>query len=121
MAVSTRVRVGDGQIGLIAQERQPRLTNAIMTDIDLCDLDREVKAGSVAFAGFPLIIEQRLVGVMALFARRAAFRPGIQRPAASWRTASPWGLPDCSLRSPRKTPGKPRWPPAGRRASFWPT
>jgi two-component system, sensor histidine kinase and response regulator len=71
----SRVRVGEGRIGLIAHELQPRLTNTIMTDTDLCDLDCEAPAGGVAFAGFPLIIEQRLVGVMALFASEPLSAP----------------------------------------------
>ena len=80
----------------------------------------DARVGGLAFAGFPLIIEQRLVGVMALFAREPLSRRRSTR-CGSWRTASPWELPDCSRRSRRKTPGKPRWRPAGRRPSFWPT
>ena len=65
----SRVRIGEFEIGLIAQERQPHLTNAVLTDPRVSDREWATREGLVAFAGYPLIIEQRLVGTMALFAR----------------------------------------------------
>ncbi len=65
-----RVPVGRLKIGLIAQEQQPHLTNEVMDDPRIGDREWARREGMVAFAGYPLLIGDRLVGVMALFARR---------------------------------------------------
>ncbi|MCK6627243.1 MAG: PAS domain-containing protein [Anaerolineae bacterium] len=64
-----RVPVGKFKIGLIAQERKPHLTNDVLNDPRLGDKAWAEREGMVAFAGYPLIVEDRLVGVMAMFAR----------------------------------------------------
>ncbi len=64
-----RVPVGKYKIGLIAQERLPHLTNQVQTDPRVGDPEWAKREGMVGFAGHPLIVEDRLVGVMALFAR----------------------------------------------------
>jgi len=66
----SRVPVGQLKIGLIAQERRAHLTNAVIGDPRVGDQQWAEREGMVAFAGYPLIVEDRLVGVMALFARR---------------------------------------------------
>ena len=66
----SRVPVGEFKIGLIAQERQPHLTNSVVGDPRVSDQEWARREGMVAFAGYPLIVEDRLVGVMAMFARR---------------------------------------------------
>ncbi len=65
-----RVPVGRYKIGLIAQERRPHLTNTVVDDPRVSDPEWARREGMVAFAGYPLIVEGRLLGVMALFARR---------------------------------------------------
>ena len=65
-----RVPVGSFKIGLIAQERQPHLTNDVLGDPRVHDKEWARREGMVAFAGYPLIVEGRVVGVMALFARQ---------------------------------------------------
>jgi PAS domain S-box-containing protein len=65
-----RVPVGSFKIGLIAQERQPHLTNDVLRDPRVHDKEWARREGMVAFAGYPLIVEGRVVGVMALFARQ---------------------------------------------------
>ncbi len=65
-----RVPVGQFKIGLIAQERRPHLTNDVAGDPRVSDPDWAAREGVVAFAGYPLVVEERLVGVVALFARR---------------------------------------------------
>ena len=65
-----RVPVGKFKIGLIAQERLPHLTNAVIGDARVGDQDWARREGMVAFAGHPLLVGDRLVGVMAMFARR---------------------------------------------------
>lgn len=65
-----RVPVGKFKIGLIAQEREPHLTNDVLNDPRVGDKEWAKREGMVAFAGYPLIVEDRLVGVMAMFARK---------------------------------------------------
>src|SRR6185369_14315716 len=65
-----RVRVGELKIGLIAQEKKPYLTNSVQTDPRLSDREWAAREGMVAFAGYPLLLEDRVLGVVALFARR---------------------------------------------------
>jgi PAS domain S-box-containing protein len=63
-----RVPVGRYKIGLIAQERQPHLTNDVQHDPRVSDLAWAVREGLTSFAGYPLLVEKKLVGVMAMFA-----------------------------------------------------
>ena len=65
----SRVPVGKFKIGLIAQERLPYLTNDVAGDPRIHDKEWARREGMVAFAGYPLIVEDRLVGVLAMFAR----------------------------------------------------
>ncbi|MBA3886731.1 MAG: PAS domain S-box protein [Acidobacteria bacterium] len=65
----SRVPVGKYKIGLIAQERQPHLTNAVVGDPRVGDQPWAEREGMVAFAGYPLVVDGRSVGVMAMFAR----------------------------------------------------
>ena len=65
----SRVPIGTFKIGRIAQNRQPHLTNSVAADPYISDPEWARREGIVAFAGHPLIIDDRVVGVMALFAR----------------------------------------------------
>jgi PAS domain S-box-containing protein len=65
-----RIPVGMFKIGQIAQERRPYLTNAVLSDPQIGDPTWARREGLVAFAGYPLIVEDRLAGVIALFARQ---------------------------------------------------
>jgi PAS domain S-box-containing protein len=78
----SRVPVGQFKIGLIAQERKPHLTNAVVGDPRVHDQDWAKREGMLAFAGYPLIIEERVVGVMALFARHPLTAAALQAMAA---------------------------------------
>jgi two-component system, cell cycle sensor histidine kinase and response regulator CckA len=64
-----RVPVGRFKIGLIAQERRPHLTNAVVGDPRVGDQEWAKKNGMVSFAGYPLLVEDRLIGVIAMFSR----------------------------------------------------
>lgn len=66
-----RVPVGKFKIGLIAAERRPHLTNSVVGDPRVGDQEWAQREGMVAFAGYPLLVEDRLVGVLAMFTRRA--------------------------------------------------
>ena len=65
-----RVPIGQFKIGLIARERKPHLTNDVRNDPLVSDREWAAREGMVAFAGYPLLVGDRLVGVMALFARQ---------------------------------------------------
>ena len=64
-----RVPVGQFKIGLIAKERAPHLSNDVADDPRVLDKEWVRREGMVAFAGYPLMIRDELVGVLAMFAR----------------------------------------------------
>ena len=64
-----RIPVGQFKIGQIAQERRPHLTNAVIGDPRVPAQDWARREGMIAFAGYPLVVEDRLVGILAMFAR----------------------------------------------------
>ena len=66
-----KVPLGQFKIGRIARDRKPHLTNTVIGDPEVSDQEWARREGMVAFAGHPLIVEGRVVGVMALFARHA--------------------------------------------------
>ncbi|HVW83730.1 MAG TPA: response regulator, partial [Bryobacteraceae bacterium] len=65
-----RVPVGKFKIGLIALEREPHLTNDVLSDPRVSDREWARREGMVAFAGYPLIVDERVAGVVAMFSRR---------------------------------------------------
>jgi signal transduction histidine kinase len=65
------VPLGQFKIGRIAKDRKPHLTNTVIGDPQVSDQDWARREGMVAFAGHPLIVDGRVVGVMELFARHA--------------------------------------------------
>jgi signal transduction histidine kinase/ActR/RegA family two-component response regulator/HPt (histidine-containing phosphotransfer) domain-containing protein len=66
----SRIPIGQFKIGLIAQEQRPHLTNNVSQDPRISDPEWARREGMIAFAGYPLLIEDRLMGVLAMFARR---------------------------------------------------
>jgi PAS domain S-box-containing protein len=66
----SRIPVGDLKVGWIAREKKAHLTNDVMNDPRLNDKSWAQHNGMAAFAGYPLVVEDRLIGVVALFARR---------------------------------------------------
>lgn len=64
------VPIGSFKIGLIAAERTPHLTNDVQHDPRVGDREWARREGLVSFAGYPLVVADRLVGVFALFARQ---------------------------------------------------
>lgn len=65
-----RVPVGKFKIGLIAEERKPHMTNSVVGDARVGDQAWARREGMVSFAGYPLLVGERLVGVLAMFARK---------------------------------------------------
>jgi PAS domain S-box-containing protein len=66
-----RVPVGQYKIGLIAQERKPHITNTVVGDPRVGDQQWAFREGMVSFAGLPLLVGDKLVGVMAMFSRES--------------------------------------------------
>ncbi len=65
-----RVPVGKFKAGLIAEQKTPHLTNDLANDPSIAEEDWAHVEGLTAFAGYPLIVGERLIGVMALFAKQ---------------------------------------------------
>ena len=66
----SRVAVGQLKIGRIATNRQPHLTNKVVDDPQVRDREWALREGMIALAGYPLLVEDAVVGVMAMFARQ---------------------------------------------------
>ena len=64
-----RVPVGQFKIGRIAESRRAHLTNDVANDPNISDPQWAAREGMVAFAGYPLIVDDRLLGVVGLFAK----------------------------------------------------
>ncbi|NNE11124.1 MAG: SpoIIE family protein phosphatase, partial [Ilumatobacter sp.] len=65
------VRVGELKIGRIASARRSHVTNELLGDPQLSDPEWARREGMQAFAGFPLMVRDRCVGVLGVFARDA--------------------------------------------------
>jgi len=65
----SRIPFGMLKIGLIAQERVPHLTNAVIGDPRVHDQEWAKRTGMVAFAGYPILLGEHVLGVVGLFAR----------------------------------------------------
>ncbi|NJR51598.1 MAG: GAF domain-containing sensor histidine kinase [Leptolyngbyaceae cyanobacterium CSU_1_3] len=66
----SEVPVGQFKIGLIAQERRPHLTNDVINAPRVSDKAWAKREGMVAFAGYPLMVNDRLLGVLAMFSQQ---------------------------------------------------
>lgn len=66
----SRIPLGDYKIGWIAQERKPHVTNKVVGDTLIHDQEWAKREGIVSFAGYPLLVENRLAGVTAVFAKK---------------------------------------------------
>ena len=64
-----RISPGTLKIGRIAQERHPYLTNDVLNDPHISDREWATNTGMISFAGYPLLVEDQVVGVMALFSQ----------------------------------------------------
>lgn len=67
----SRIRLGEYKIGRIAKERRPHLTNDVLNDPLVHDKEWAKGEGMVAFAGYPLLLGDTLVGVVAMFSRQS--------------------------------------------------
>ncbi len=67
----SRVRVGTLKIGRIAATGQPHLTNNVQHDPFISDKEWARREGMISFAGYPLSLGGKVIGVIAMFARHA--------------------------------------------------
>jgi signal transduction histidine kinase len=66
-----RVAVGAFTIGAVAQSSEPLLMHAADVHLPMGDAGWAERTGLITFAGYPLLLDAKLVGVMAMFAPRA--------------------------------------------------
>ena len=65
-----RVPVGSFKIGRIAQSQTPHFSNDVQTDPEVGDHAWAQREGLVSFVGHPLLVGNKLVGVVAAFGQR---------------------------------------------------
>jgi two-component system cell cycle sensor histidine kinase/response regulator CckA len=64
------VQPGQAIVAHIAVERRPYRSQAVLSELSAQERDWARREGVAAFAGYPLIVGARLVGVMAVFTRK---------------------------------------------------
>ncbi len=65
-----RLMVGEGRIGAIASSKRSHVTHQVAADPEICDPDWARRESLVSFAGYPLIYESHVLGVVAVLSRR---------------------------------------------------
>jgi signal transduction histidine kinase/CheY-like chemotaxis protein len=65
-----KIKLGDRKLGRIAASRQPLETNSLDKESGF-DMDWAREQGIASFAGYPLIVQDRLVGVVVTFGRQS--------------------------------------------------
>jgi signal transduction histidine kinase/CheY-like chemotaxis protein/HAMP domain-containing protein len=65
-----RVPLGGLKVGWIAQTRQASMTNDLAADERIHNVEWLQEEGLISFAGYPLLVGDELLGVLALFCRR---------------------------------------------------
>ncbi|MDT8444328.1 MAG: sensor histidine kinase [Desulfuromonadales bacterium] len=63
-------RIGEMKVGIIGSQRQPVLTNQVAGDPLFTDQEWVRREGIIGFAGYPLVVKDRLVGVIAFFSKQ---------------------------------------------------
>lgn len=63
-------KIGELKIGIIAKEKKPLLTNTVIGDPMITDQEWALREGIIAFAGHPLVLSDKIVGVMAMFSKK---------------------------------------------------
>ena len=69
-SLTRRQRVGLGTIGAIAGAHTPRFARGVDVDFQGIDQAWTPREGMAAFAGYPLLLHARLIGVIAVFAHQ---------------------------------------------------
>jgi PAS domain S-box-containing protein len=93
-----RIAVGHLKVGAIARDGQPQFTNDVANDPRIGDRAWAARHGLSSFAGYPLLVEGRVVGVL------AAFSPGsLSCGVASALASAADGLAQCIERKRAET------------------
>ncbi len=66
----SHIPMGQFKIGMIAQGRKPHLTNDVLNDPRISDRAWAEREGMASFAGYPLSVGERTIGVLAMFSRK---------------------------------------------------
>ncbi|EMI15792.1 multi-sensor hybrid histidine kinase [Rhodopirellula maiorica SM1] len=66
----SQISIGEGCVGRLAERGRPFLTNELQNDPELENLQWAQTQNLVAFAGYPLIVGEQVVGVLALFSQQ---------------------------------------------------
>ncbi|MEB3211492.1 MAG: PAS domain S-box protein, partial [Leptolyngbyaceae bacterium] len=69
-ALQRSIRVGHSRIGWIAEHQRPYMTDSVLNDLHINHQEWEQHPYPMAFAGYPLNVEEKIVGVMAVMTRR---------------------------------------------------
>ena len=64
-----RIALGEGRVGTIAASKRPHVTHQVAADPDIGDPEFARREGIISFAGFPLLFESQLLGVVAVLSR----------------------------------------------------
>lgn len=86
-----RISIGQGIIGQIAQDGQPYVSNAAVNDTAISNQEWLQREELLSFVGIPLLIGERVLGVMACFARTPLSTPLCQTLQAEAHTLA-WGI-----------------------------
>jgi signal transduction histidine kinase len=73
----SRIPVGKSKVGKIAHLGQPHVSNDVLNDADTDDRTWAKRNAMIAFAGFPLKVDDRVIGVLGMFSRSALPREAI--------------------------------------------
>jgi GAF domain-containing protein len=65
----SRIGIGQHKVGAVALGRKPILTNDVVKSPRLADPEWAQREGMVSFAGYPLLADNEIIGVMAMFSR----------------------------------------------------
>jgi two-component system, cell cycle sensor histidine kinase and response regulator CckA len=84
--ISRRAQIGQAIAWRVAQERMPCWSNAVVRQLNGREQDWARREGVTAFAGYPLIAEDQLVGVLGIFTQE-------ELPEATLGTLA--GIADC--------------------------
>ena len=80
-----RVPIGQFKIGQIAAEPRPHVTNAVIGDPRVPRQEWAKAEGMVAFAGYPHVVFDRVIGVIAMFSRETLAGEGFEASASRRR------------------------------------
>jgi len=69
--IHRRIPLNTPKVGLVARERKPLLSNDVLHDPRMNGTAWEKAEGIVGFAGYPLIVGNHTVGVLAMFSRKS--------------------------------------------------